>query len=49
MNKDAGREIIRTENITKRFGELTAVDRVNYRLRENEVAGIIGFRISARQ
>jgi len=42
VNKDAGREIIRTENITKRFGELTAVDRVNYRLQENEVAGIIG-------
>jgi branched-chain amino acid transport system ATP-binding protein len=39
---DAGTEIIRAENVTKRFGELTAVDRVNYRLRENEVAGIIG-------
>ena len=39
---DAGKEIIRAENVTKRFGELTAVDRVNYRLRENEVAGIIG-------
>lgn len=37
-----GAEIIRTENVTKRFGELTAVDRVNYRLHENEVAGIIG-------
>jgi len=42
MNADAGTEIIRTENVTKRFGELTAVDRVSYRLRENEVAGIIG-------
>jgi len=42
VNKDAGTEIIRTENVTKRFGELTAVDHVNYRLRENEVAGIIG-------
>ena len=42
MNTDAGTEIIRTENVTKRFGELTAVDRVSYRLRENEVAGIIG-------
>ena len=42
MNTDAGTEIIRAENVTKRFGELTAVDRVNYRLRENEVAGIIG-------
>jgi len=42
VNTDAGTEIIRAENVTKRFGELTAVDRVNYRLRENEVAGIIG-------
>ncbi len=42
MSPDVGAEIIRTENITKRFGELVAVDRVNYVLRENEVAGIVG-------
>lgn len=42
MNQVAGTEIIKTEKVTKRFGELTAVDRVNYLLRENEVAGIIG-------
>ena len=42
MSTDAGAEIIKTENVTKRFGELIAVDRVNYLLRENEVAGIIG-------
>ena len=42
MTPDAGAEIIRTENVTKRFGELVAVDRVSYILRENEVAGIIG-------
>jgi branched-chain amino acid transport system ATP-binding protein len=36
------REIIRTENVTKRFGDLIAVNRVNYVLSENEVAGIIG-------
>ena len=42
MNTHAGVEIIKTENVTKRFGELIAVDRVNYALRENEVAGIIG-------
>lgn len=35
-------EIIRAENITKRFGDLIAVNRVNYVLGENEVAGIIG-------
>ena len=42
MNADAGTEIIKTENVTKRFGELVAVDRVNYVLREKEVAGIVG-------
>ncbi|MDF1591344.1 MAG: ATP-binding cassette domain-containing protein [Desulfobacterales bacterium] len=38
----SGAEIIKTENVTKRFGEMIAVNRVNYRLHENEVAGIIG-------
>ena len=35
-------EIIRTENATKKFGEMVAVDQVDYTLHENEVAGIIG-------
>lgn len=38
----AGTELIKTENVTKRFGEMVAVDRVNYVLCENEVAGIVG-------
>lgn len=42
VNLEAGAELIKTENVTKRFGELVAVDRVNYVLRENEVAGIVG-------
>jgi branched-chain amino acid transport system ATP-binding protein len=42
VRTDAGTEIIKAENVTKRFGELTAVDRVNYSLYENEVAGIVG-------
>ena len=42
MSSHAGAEIIRTENVTKRFGELVAVDHVNYILRENEVTGIVG-------
>jgi ABC-type branched-subunit amino acid transport system ATPase component len=42
VSADMGAEIIKTENVTKRFGELVAVDRVNYVLRENEVAGIVG-------
>jgi branched-chain amino acid transport system ATP-binding protein len=42
VSTDARAEIIKTENVTKRFGELVAVDRVNYVLREYEVAGIIG-------
>ena len=35
-------EIIRAVGVTKRFGALVAVDHVDYVLRENEVAGIIG-------
>jgi ABC-type branched-subunit amino acid transport system ATPase component len=42
VSPGTGSEIIKTENVTKRFGELVAVDHVNYVLRENEVAGIIG-------
>ena len=42
MNTQAGPEIIRTDNVTKKFGEMVAVDHVNYSLHENEIAGIIG-------
>ncbi len=42
MNADPRAEIIRTESLTKRFGGLVALDSMNYVLRENEVAGIIG-------
>jgi branched-chain amino acid transport system ATP-binding protein len=42
VTSDAGAEILRAEAVTKRFGALVAVDRVDYSLRENEVAGIIG-------
>ncbi len=42
MGAEARAIIIRTENVSKRFGELVAVDRANYALCENEVAGIIG-------
>jgi branched-chain amino acid transport system ATP-binding protein len=35
-------EIITARRVTKRFGALTAVDNVDYTLREHEVAGIIG-------
>jgi branched-chain amino acid transport system ATP-binding protein len=34
--------IIQAENVTKRFGALTAVDDVSYVLHEHEIAGIIG-------
>jgi branched-chain amino acid transport system ATP-binding protein len=37
-----GAEIIKTVGVTKRFGELVAVNKVDYLLHENEVAGIIG-------
>ena len=35
-------EILRARNVTKRFGAMTAVNAVDYTLREHEVAGIIG-------
>jgi branched-chain amino acid transport system ATP-binding protein len=37
-----GTGLIQTQHVTKRFGELIAVDRVDYVLHENEVAGIVG-------
>jgi len=42
VNIPASPEIIRTDNVTKKFGEMVAVDHVNYSLHENEIAGIIG-------
>ncbi len=39
---ESGTEIIKADGVTKRFGAMTAVDRVHYSLHENEVAGIIG-------
>jgi branched-chain amino acid transport system ATP-binding protein len=37
-----GAEILKASGVTKRFGALVAVDAVDYTLRENEIAGIIG-------
>ena len=42
MVTDTRIEIIRADNVTKRFDKMVAVDNVSYSLRENEVAGIIG-------
>jgi branched-chain amino acid transport system ATP-binding protein len=42
VSTDGRAVLIRAENVTKRFGELLAVNRVTYALRENEVAGIVG-------
>ena len=42
MSAELRPEIIKAQGVTKRFGALVAVDRVDYSLRENEVAGIIG-------
>jgi ABC-type branched-subunit amino acid transport system ATPase component len=39
---DLGAEIIKAEGFAKRFGDLIAVDLVDYLLHENEVAGMIG-------
>lgn len=37
-----GREIIRAENLTKKFGELVAVDGVSFQVMEGEVFGFLG-------
>jgi branched-chain amino acid transport system ATP-binding protein len=42
VSTDGRAVLIQTENVSKRFGELVAVNRANYTLRENEVAGIVG-------
>ena len=42
VSTQLGAEIIQAKGVTKRFGAQAAVDRVDYSLRENEVAGIIG-------
>jgi ABC-2 type transport system ATP-binding protein len=34
--------MIRAENLTKRFGEVTAVDRVSFEVRDGEVFGLLG-------
>ncbi len=42
MSTESSPEIIKAQGVTKRFGAMVAVDRVDYSLREHEVAGIIG-------
>ena len=42
MDVAPGEELLRASGVTKRFGALVAVDRVDYTLRRNEVACIIG-------
>ena len=42
MTTDPSADILRADSVSKRFGALTAVDGVSYRVRRNEVAGIFG-------
>lgn len=42
MNPDSRPVIFKAEGVTKRFGNVVAVDKVDYQLYENEVAGILG-------
>ena len=42
MSSGPSRELIQAKGVTKRFGGVLAVDRVDYSLHEHEVAGIIG-------
>jgi branched-chain amino acid transport system ATP-binding protein len=40
--RSTGEPVLRTEGLTKRFGELTAVDDVNLSIYEGEIRGLIG-------
>jgi branched-chain amino acid transport system ATP-binding protein len=42
VSSDPRSVILRAEGVTKRFGPVVAVDRVDYQLRQHEVAGILG-------
>lgn len=42
MNRSPTGEVLRTTAVTKRFGDLVAVNAVDYVLHEREVAGIVG-------
>jgi len=42
VNSDSRPVILKAEGVTKRFGPVVAVDRVDYQLRQHEVAGILG-------
>ena len=42
MENQTCRELIKAEKVTKRFGNLVAVDNVDFVLYENEMAGIVG-------
>lgn len=42
VNAETRRIILKAEGVTKRFGPVVAVDRVDYQLREYEIAGILG-------
>jgi len=41
-NGEKGERIIHTENLVKRFGDFTAVDRLNIDIRKGEVFGLLG-------
>lgn len=42
MQTEVNEEIVRVENLTKRFGEFVAVDRVSYGLKKNQIATVVG-------
>jgi branched-chain amino acid transport system ATP-binding protein len=42
LNQQDSEPVLRTDDVTKRFGGLTAVDAVNIEVREGEIVGLIG-------
>lgn len=41
-SEKASAPVIRTEGLTKKYGELTAVDHLNLTVRKGEVFGLLG-------
>jgi len=42
VNPGAGETIVRVENLTRKFGELTAVDHLNFDVRRGEIFALVG-------
>jgi ABC-2 type transport system ATP-binding protein len=42
QRREGGEPVIEVKGLTKRFGDLTAVDHISFQVRENEIFGLLG-------